>query len=418
MTPDVAIEHLLAGTATGRPLGRQEHERVHGALPHPAARDLVEELAHAGLTGRGGAGFPTARKIASVAAKSGAKAIVANVAETEPMSQKDRVLIHLATHLVLDGLELVADAIGAKTRVVAVSSNPDKLSRALEAAIAERGDRRVRIAPLPPHYLAGQETALLNALDGGALKPRLVPPFPAESGLGRRPTLIQNAETFAHVALIARHGAEWFRAAGTESSPGTILVTLGGAVERPGVYEVRGGSSVRDVLALAGGVTDSLRGVLIGGYFGTWLGPEVLDMHLDATRLARHGATLGTGVIVALDDRHCPTAETARVAAWMASMSAGQCGPCANGLPAIARELASIANGRANRNSYHLVQRWGGLVQRRGACHHPDGTARFVLSALELFHDNFRWHERNGPCDRCYATPALRVPVYNAAVAA
>lgn len=415
----VAIEHLLAGTTNGRALTLPEHEQVHGPLPAFGAKDLIERLGEAGLTGRGGAGFATARKLAAVAQRRGAKAVIANVAETEPMSQKDRVLIHLTPHLVLDGLELAARAIGAKTRVIAVSTNPPALRQSVDAAISQRRDRSIRIAMLPPHYLAGQETALVSAVDGGPLKPRLVPPFPAESGLAKRPTLIQNAETFAHIALIARHGPQWFREAGTESSPGSILVTLGGAVERPGVYEVRGGSSVRDVIAIAGWRGGDVRAVLIGGYFGQWLGAEdALDLHLDASRLARHGATLGTGVIVVLDDSHCPVAEVSRVAAWMASMSAGQCGPCANGLPAIARELASIMNGRGHHNSYHLLQRWGGLVQRRGACHHPDGTARFVLSALEVFHDEFRWHERNGPCDRCSAPPALRTPAYREAVAA
>jgi NADH:ubiquinone oxidoreductase subunit F (NADH-binding) len=153
-----------------------------------------------------------------------------------------------------------------------------------------------------------------------------------------------------------------------------------------------------------------LRAILVGGYFGMWLGPVAREMHLDATRLARHGATLGTGVIVVLDDHHCPVAEVARVGAWMASQSAGQCGPCSNGLPAIAAELAAIAEGRGRKESHRLLQRWGGMVQRRGACHHPDGTARFVLSALEVFHDEFRRHERGGRCALCAAPAALRVP--------
>jgi NADH:ubiquinone oxidoreductase subunit F (NADH-binding) len=335
---------------------------------------------------------------------------IANAAETEPMSEKDRVLIHGAPHLVLDGLELAAHAIGAKTQVVAVSSDPPGLAAGLEGALAERRSRAVRVVRLPARYLAGQETALVSVVDGGPLKPRVVPPFPAQEGVRRRPTLIQNAETFAHMALIARHGAAWFRAAGTESSPGSILVTLGGAIAQPGVYEVRGGSRVADVIELAGGVRGELRALLVGGYFGMWLGSVASEMHLDATRLARHGATLGTGVIVVLDDRHCPVAEVARVSAWMASQSAGQCGPCSHGLPAIAAELQAIAEGRARKESHRLLQRWGGMVQRRGACHHPDGTARFVLSALEVFRDEFRQHERRGRCGLCNAPAALRVP--------
>jgi NADH:ubiquinone oxidoreductase subunit F (NADH-binding) len=410
MSSAITVEHLFAGTSAGRPLGWGEHVALHGELPRLGAKELIEELAQAGLAGRGGAGFPTARKLAMVAGRPGSKAAIANAAETEPMSEKDRVLIRLAPHLVLDGLELAADAIGAKTRIVAVSSDPPGLGASLEAAVAERGARGLSVVNVPAHYLAGQETALVSAVSGGPVKPRVVPPFPAEEGLRRRPTLIQNAETFAHMALIARHGADWFHAAGTESSPGSVLVTLNGAVERPGVYELRGGSRLADVISLAGGVRGELRAVLVGGYFGTWLGPQAPDMHLDATRLARHGATLGTGVIVVLDDGHCPVAEVTRVAGWMASQSAGQCGPCSHGLPAIAAELEAIALGRGHDKSQRLLQRWGGMVQRRGACHHPDGTARFVLSALEVFKDEFRAHQRRGPCERCYAPAALRIP--------
>ena len=407
---DVAVEHLLAGTGGGRPLSLAGHVGVHGELPRLGARELIEEVAHAGLVGRGGAGFPTARKLTLVAAKRGEKVVIANAAETEPMSRKDRALIGLAPHLVLDGLELAADALGAKTRVVAVASEPPELAEILEEAIAERRARDVAVVTLPEHYLAGQETALVSAVAGGPLKPRVVPPFPADEGLRRRPTLIQNAETFAHLALIARHGSGWFQSAGSESSPGSMLITLGGAIVRPGVYEVRGGSAIADVLEMAGGVRGVLRAILVGGYFGMWLGPQARDMRLDASRLARHGASLGTGVIVVLDDNHCPVAEVARVATWMASQSAGQCGPCSHGLPAIAGELRAIANGAATKHSHRLLQRWGAMGQRRGACHHPDGTARFVLSALEVFHDEFRRHERSGPCQLCNAPAALRVP--------
>lgn len=406
----VAIDQLLAGTATGRPLDLDRHVEVHGPLPSRSARELVEEVAHAGLNGRGGAGFPTARKLALVAAKPGRKVVVANAAETEPMSQKDRVLIELAPHLVLDGLELAAEAVGAQTRIVALGSRAAHLHSQLEAAIRMRRSKGVRVVGLPAHYLAGQETALVNIIGGGGVKPRPVPPFPADEGVRGQPTLIQNAETFAQLALIARHGAQWFRSGGTDSSPGSILVSVGGAVDDPGVYEVRGGSRLGDVIELAGGVRGNLRAVLVGGYFGTWLGPEGAEMHLDAVRLARHGATIGTGVIVILDDRHCPVAEVVRVASWMASQSAGQCGPCSNGLPAIARELNAMATGRGRNDSHHLLQRWGGMVQRRGACHHPDGTARFVLSALEVFHDEFREHARRGPCRLCNAPAALAVP--------
>ena len=413
----IVVDHLLAGTVSGRTLSLDEHLQLHGELPRLTAEPLVEVLGKAGLAGRGGAGFPAARKLALVASLPGSKSVIANAAETEPMSEKDRVLVELTPHLVLDGLELAAQALGAKNRVLALASRAAHLHPILQRALHERRARDVRLVDLPARYLAGQETALVNFLDSGSLKPKIVPPYPAEHGLRRRPTLIQNAETFAHMALIARHGPEWFRDAGTQASPGSVLVTLSGAVEWPGVYEVRGGSALRDVIELGGELRGRLRAVLVGGYFGSWLGPEATGIHLDASRLARHGATMGTGVIVVLDDGHCPVQEVVRVAGWMATESAGQCGPCSNGLPAIAAELAAIAAGDGRRDSLRLVQHWGGLVQRRGACHHPDGTARFVLSALEVFKDEFRAHLRQGPCANCNAAPALTVPTAQRAAA-
>jgi NADH:ubiquinone oxidoreductase subunit F (NADH-binding) len=407
----IAVDRVLAGTTTGHSMSLVEHHRAHGPMPRLSGRDLLSHLQHAGLTGRGGAGFPVATKIATVAqASGGPKVVIANGAESEPMSAKDRVVMELAPHLVLDGLEIAAELVGARQSYIVVGASADAAWASVTAALRDRGRRAPKAVRLPSHYLAGQETAMINHIAGRPLKPTVIPPLPAQRGLRGRPTLVQNVETLAHLALIARHGAHWFRSVGTERSPGTILATLSGAVAQPGVYEVHGGAAVTDLLALAGGTTEAPQAMLIGGYFGTWFDSLGLGKHLDTTRLARHNATIGTGAVVILGESACPVAEVARTTSWLASQSAGQCGPCSNGLPAIAHALDAMASGRSDRNDVKRIARWAQLVQGRGACHHPDGVARFVVSALEVFKDEFRTHARRGPCQACRRPGTLIVP--------
>jgi NADH:ubiquinone oxidoreductase subunit F (NADH-binding) len=271
---------------------------------------------------------------------------------------------------------------------------------------------------VPSRYLAGEETALVRHLDGGPLKPTFTPPRPSDRGVGRRPTLVQNVETLAHLALVVRHGPAWFRSAGTPTAPGTMLVTLTGAVRRPGVVEVAGGTRLEDVLARAGGPAEDLAGVLVGGYFGAWLPAGVaLGLALDTAELGPHGAAPGAGVVVAVPASACGVAELARVTAWLAGQSAHQCGPCANGLPAIAAELARVAAGRAGPGALERILRWAQLVNRRGACGHPDGVARLVTSALRTLEPELRDHERHGRCAACGRPALLATPEWEAIAA-
>src|SRR4051794_6747281 len=200
---------------------------------------LIEAVAASGLRGRGGAAFPTAIKLRAVAMARGRRAVVVNAAEGEPMSAKDRALLEGAPQLALDGALLAAEAVGARTIVIAVKQSARSAQASLRRALSERRDaRRVRVETVPDAYVAGEETALLQSLNGGPAKPRLTPPRPYERGLAGRPTLVSNVETLAHLALIARHGPSWFRELGTAAHPGSALVTLDGAVGAPGVHEI------------------------------------------------------------------------------------------------------------------------------------------------------------------------------------
>lgn len=398
----MSLPRVLAGVRPDRPLSLAEHEAVHGRAP-AAVPGLIEDVAAAGLRGRGGASFPTAVKLRSVAARRGPRTVLVNGAEGEPMSAKDRVLLRSAPHLVLDGALAAASAVDARSVVVAVPQDAPRAIDALRTAAGERHvARRVSIAPVPVAYLAGEETALIRHLEGAALKPATSPPLPHERGLRRRPTLVQNAETLAHLALIQRHGPDWFRAVGTLGHPGSSLVTVCGAVARPGVQEIALGTPLGDVLAHAGGTTDELRAVLVGGFHGIWIPAVALaDVTLDDEGLAWQGGSLAAGVVVALGRSACPVQEVTRTLAWLESQSAHQCGPCSNGLPAIAGELAALASGRDDGHALARIERWSGLVVRRGACRLPDGAVRFLRSALETFADEFAEHSRRGPCRAC-----------------
>jgi len=384
---------------------------AHAPVVHRGA-GLVEAVAAAGLRGRGGAAFPTAVKLRAVAAARGRRALVVNGAEGEPMSAKDRVLLDTAPHLVLDGAALAAEAIGAREVVVAVKGSALPTRESLHRALAARRDpNRMNVRTVPDAYVAGEETALLNGLNGGPPKPSLALGRPYERGLARRPTLVCNVETIAHVAMIARYGAAWFRELGTPEHPGSALVTLGGAVTRPGVYEIALGTPAAQVLASAGVPPVPLRALLVGGYYGAWLpGDATASLRLDDRSLREWDASLGAGAIVALPADACPVAEVTRVIVWMAGESARQCGPCVHGLDAIAGALASLAAGTGDRAVIARLERWCGQVAGRGACHHPDGVIRFLRSALGVFAGEFEDHRRYGPCDACDRRPVLAVP--------
>jgi NADH:ubiquinone oxidoreductase subunit F (NADH-binding) len=390
------------------PLARNRRERK-------AAGALIEEIERAGLRGHGGAAFPTAVKMRAVAAQRGRAVVVINAAEGEPASMKDRTLLQALPQLVLDGGALAAQAVGAEEVIVCV---PESIAlEGPERAIAERraqlgeGEPRMRLATVPERYVAGQETALINHLNGGPALPTFTPPMPFQSGVGRRPTLVNNAETLAHVALIARYGAEWFRELGTAGEPGSALVTLGGPVAYPGVYEIEQGSSLSSLIEAAGGTTAELRAVLFGGYAGAFVDASLLrGLALSDEHLAPHGASLGAGVVLLLSKDACGVAETARVTRWLAQQSARQCGPCLHGLDALAGSIEEVASGAARGKARQRIAYYASLARGRGACSHPDGAVRLIVSALEVFAADFADHAKHGMCEGCRRPGELPLP--------
>ncbi|MEU8510931.1 NADH-ubiquinone oxidoreductase-F iron-sulfur binding region domain-containing protein [Kitasatospora sp. NPDC048722] len=407
--PSTTLRLLDRGCATGTPVGLAEHLLRHGPAPRPGTR-LVETVEEAGLTGRGGAGFPTARKLRAVAAGRRRAVVVANGMESEPLSQKDRTLLATVPHLVLDGAVLAAEAVGADRIHLCLPRSRPVLLRALADAVEER--RRagvdsvpIRVEALPHGYVTSESTALVHWLDGGPARPTGARPRTHEKGVHGRPTLVQNVETLAHLALIARYGADRFRRAGTTASPGSMLVTVAGAVREPGVLEIEPGTPIGTVLAQAGGPDQPLQAVLLGGFAGTWLTtPDALRLPFSREGLAPCAAP-GAGVIAALPHDACPLAETARILAYLAANGARQCGPCTFGLPAVADDFTALADGRPTPGLVDRLHRRVGLLPGRGACHHPDGAARLAAGALTAFPTDVDHHLHQGHCRRPAVLP-------------
>jgi NADH:ubiquinone oxidoreductase subunit F (NADH-binding) len=421
------LPRLLAGMPMNGAMGLGEHLARHGELPFAKRRErrgasaLIDLVEQAGRLGRGGAAFPTATKMQAVVGASrsrigGRPIVLVNVAEGEPASLKDRMLLEGLPHLILDGGVLAARAVGADELILCIDESAELALQSATGAITERertsGDGlRITIQMVPEGYVSGQESALVNLCNGGSAKPTLTPPMPFQRGVRKRPTLIDNAETLAHLALIARHGPQWFRELGTQAHPGSTLLTLSGAVAHPGVYEVEFGAPLASLIEAAGGASAPVRAVLLGGYAGTWFdGAAISGLALSNDHLAGHQASLGAGIAVVLSEEACPVAETSRVASWLAEQSAGQCGPCVHGLDAIAGAIEELAAGAASAGAAQRIARWSALSTGRGACRHPDGAVRFITSALTVFAEEFADHARHGPCDACARAPELPLP--------
>lgn len=393
---------------------RSRYARPAPAVPGRPDDRIIDVVTASGLRGRGGAGFPTGRKLRTVADGRGVPVVVINATEGEPASHKDHLLAARAPHLLLDGAALAAAAVGADRIIVAIDRQDRVAVDAVRAAVQERSQREpggtpVEVAGTPPRYVAGEETALVHWINGGEARPTTTPPRPFEKGVDGRPTLINNAESVCHLAMIVAHGADWFRSLGTDDEPGTCLMTVTGAVAEPGVIEVPIGARLAQVVDAAGGATGGVAGLLVGGYFGAWLPPGALGAaRASNADLRLHGAALGCGALYVLPDTACGVLESARVLDWFAYESAGQCGPCVHGLAAIAAAAHDLV--LPGHSGSAPLERWAGDVERRGACALPDGAARFLRSTLRVFGPHLEEHRRGHDCAASRRPGLLPIP--------
>ena len=381
------------------------HEAHWGVRPRGGLW-LVDAVADAGLTGHGGGHFPAHRKWRGLLGRSGPLTLVGNAAESEPLSAKDATLLRLSPHLVLEGLALVAEALGAVRIVLWMHEGDSGTKASIENAVRERPDLDevpVEIVLAPESYLAGEASAITQALQHATLAPTF-------RGFGRDryadrsspATLVHNVETLARVAVAARtayRAGPPGRASSPPVPPQTRILTVLTPTGRC-VLEVDSTATLDDAIGLAAsGEPGPDVPVLLGGYGGSWARwGDVSRLTVTEHAFREVGLTLGAGIVAPLPETGCGLAETAAIADYLARASAGQCGPCLFGLPAVAERVGRLAQGRRRASTLDRLRRDLEAVRGRGACHHPDGVVRLVESALDVFPADVEAHLDGRAC--------------------
>jgi NADH-quinone oxidoreductase subunit F len=397
------------------------YEGLTKALEQPAG-DVIQIVKDSGLRGRGGAGFPTGMKWSFVPQDTGKPTYVTvNFDESEPGTCNNRQLIEAEPHRLIEGTAIAAYAIGCHLAFIYVRGEylwqGMILQRALDEAYAAgylgkgaKYDLDIVLHRGAGAYICGEETALLNSLEGLRGQPRLRPPFPAVEGLYASPTVINNVETLMNVPDILTRGADWFRSLGTEKSPGTKMFTVSGKVERPGNYEIPLGTPFRVLLEeYAGGVLGGreLKAFTPGGSSTPMLTAEHLDVGLDYESIAAAGSLLGTGAVMVMDDTDCLVEAAARMVRFYAHESCGKCTPCREGSWWTTRVLQRMQDGLGREGDVQLVKDMGTNILFRAFCALADGTASVINSSLKHFEDEFEAHVREGRCTAGLKSEAL-----------
>ena len=374
------------------------------APPRPSPDDLVDRLQVSGLRGRGGGWFPAGRKWKALRVEEGEPVVVANGAEGEPGSFKDRYVMMRRADDVVRGLSLAARAVGAREAIVFLKSSFDHPAAALGAALgsAELDGLAVSLHRGDDSYIAGEETALLESLEGRRAWPRPKPPLPPAVGLRGRPTLVHNVETLARVPAAA-DDPEGFRASET------TFVTLWGDVRRPGVYEVPLGTPLSQLIENRGGGTpDGVGMVFPGGPAGPPLGPGELDTPLDPEALREAGSALGAAALLVVGASACPLAVAVSVAAFFERENCGQCPPCAVGTASLARIFRGLESGGARTRDLRDLADVAGFMSRHGYCAHCGSAATVATGLARRYSDAIEVHVREGCCpapDRRHPDP-------------
>ncbi|MBQ1042466.1 MULTISPECIES: NADH-quinone oxidoreductase subunit NuoF family protein [unclassified Micromonospora] len=396
----VGEPRLTAGFAEFGRLDLLAHEEVHGPIGPMEPAALLRLAEAIDLKGKGGAGFPFARKLRAVLESCERQdlsaVVVVNATEGEPASWKDKVLLTRAPHLILDGAALAAFALDAEEIVIGVADDDVGRPSLAEALQERRMPVPTTIVTVPHRFISGEGGALVNGINGLPHIPPGTKKRSSDSGVGGLPTLLSNAETYSQLAVAARIGPYEYAALGTDDEPGTVLLTVTGSAKRPAVVECAAGTPLREILELC--EVPPGPGILMGGYHGKWITAAAAERaEVSRKGLTAVGGTLGAGIIVPLGADTCPLGEAAQVVRYLAGESAGQCGPCKMGLPDLARSVDLAVSGSA---PVELVRAAAGDVKGRGACSHPDGTARFALSAMEVFADDLRLHATGEGCGK------------------
>jgi NADH-quinone oxidoreductase subunit F len=374
----------------------------------PISRNILEEVAASGLRGRGGAGFPVGRKWAIAAeTQADARYVVCNGGEDEPGSFKDRMLLEYRPHLVLEGVILAARAIGAERAFLYLNETYETALSRMKTAIGEAQVEgrlhgvTISIQRAPTVYVAGEDSAAVEVIEGKPPKPRPKPPYPAAAGLFAKPTVVNNVETLANIPSIARNGAAWFRTHGTPEHPGGMIFCLADEMTRPGAYELPFGTPLRTLYeTLGGGLADGrkLKAILPGGPSCAFLTADHLDVALDPESLKNVGSSLGCGVMRFYGEGDCMVAETLRIAQFFARECCGQCPACRMETSMLSTMLERIHLGKGDAALFDQFQKIIDFNRGKGYCALIHMPAPPIMSALRLFRDEFEFHLRHGRC--------------------
>lgn len=412
MRPDRTPHSLAEWRALG---GYSGAERALKMTP----AEVLETVAQANLNGRGGAGFPAAAKWRFMKAPgegpgNGPNYLIVNGDEMEPGAFKDRLLLEAAPHQVIEGALITAYATHASEAIVLIRDEYRAAHAAILRAIAEAEDAgllgrnilgsgfdlTVRLHPSAGRYIVGEETALIESLEGKRAVPRKRPPFPAQSGLWGRPTTVNNVETISLVPAILEHGAQWFRALSRTEEGGTKLYGVSGRVRRPGLFEAPMGTTARELIDLAGGVSGDgvLRCFQPGGGASGFLEPDALDIPLDFRHVREAGSMFGTGTMIVLDRTACPVGVLARHMRFYARESCGWCTPCREGLPWASKILDALEAGTARREDLEILHMTAAEAGPRGRsfCDLMGGAMMPLATALARFGDLIEAHLDGG----------------------
>lgn len=378
---------------------------------------IVQELKTSGLRGRGGAGFPTGVKWDKVLNhRVKERYFVCNAGEHEPGTFKDRHLLKTIPHQLIEGCLIASKTAQAKASFIYVNHEYHEERENLKKALAqarERGylgtnvfgsgfDIDLQVFEGHGSYVAGEETAMLESMQGRPAMPRQKPPFyPTDYGLYGKPTLVNNVETLCNIPRILSKGASWFTQVGTEKCPGTMMFSLSGAVERPGVYEMPMGVTVRELIEQCGGGVPGgrkIKAVFPGGPAFSMITADQLDLPMDFDSLKKAGTGLGSAGVIVVDDATCMVRQTLKFSNFFKGESCGQCPPCRMGTQNLASLMAKIEAGQGTQKDLDSLLQLCGFVKGTGYCTLVTGASVLVQSSVKLFRHEFEEHIRRQHC--------------------
>jgi len=391
---------------------RGGYRQLHRALREMTTAQVLDTVNSSGLRGRGGAGFPTGRKWTFLPNNDRPRYLVCNCDEAEPGTFKDRMLLEEAPHLVIEGMLLGAYGIGAHQAFIYIRGEfrrgyeifRDALEQARAAGFVGKNlfgsdyDLELTIHRGAGAYICGEETALLNSLEGKRGEPRLKPPFPAVEGLYRMPTVVNNVETLAYIVPILERGPQWFSAVGTEKSKGYKIVSISGHVKNPGNYEIPLGTTIRQLVELAGGLREGrkLMAVQPGGGSSACIFEEHLDWPYDYESMAKAGSMLGSGAMVVFDDTTDFLKAAHALVRFFAHESCGQCTPCREGGHWLELTLERLLHGRGLRSDIDILKKASHQMTGLNLCPLGDSIEPFLASVVNRFPAQFEGYVTSG----------------------